>query len=73
MEIMNFAPAILTAGPASDRGAARAKCMVRVKFVSLPIREMAPEAACGDTRASGMRALRAFFTRVIGRLVAARP
>ena len=70
---MDFAPATLTAGPASDRGSARAKCMVRVKFVSLPIREMAPEVACRESRTSGARAFRAFFTRVIGRLVAARP
>ncbi len=73
MEIMDFAPATLIAGPASNRGIARAQCMVRVKFVSLSIREMAPEVACGETRASGLRALRACFTRVIGRLVAARP
>jgi hypothetical protein len=73
MGTMDFAPATLTAGPASDRGIARAKCMVRVKFVSLPIREMAPEAARGESRGSGLRPLRAFFTRVIGRLVAARP
>jgi len=70
---MDFAPATPSAGPALDRGAARAKCMVRVKFVSLPIREMVPEAARRETRASGLRLVRAFFTRGFGRLVAARP
>jgi hypothetical protein len=70
---MDFAPATLSAGPALDRGAARARCIVRVKFVSMPIREMEPEAASGETRASGLRPLRALLTRVFGRLVAARP
>ena len=70
---MDFAPATLCAGPALDRCAARAKCIVRVKFVSLPIREMVPGVASGETRASGLRPLRALFTRVFGRLVAARP
>ena len=69
---MDFAPA-LSSRPAVDRGAIRAKCIVRVKFVSLPIREMVPEAARRETRASGVGALRAFFTRVFGRLAAARP
>jgi hypothetical protein len=70
---MDFAPATLLSDPVMERSPARAKCMVRVKFVSLPIREMAPEVACRESRASGVRALRALFTRVIGRLVAARP
>ena len=70
---MDFAPATLAAGPATDRGLARARCMVQVKFVSLPIREMAPEVACRQSRTSGLHAFRTFLPRVIGRLVAARP
>jgi hypothetical protein len=60
----------VTASPAdSNRCAARARCMVRVKFVSLPP-EYEPGAALRGQRASG---LARFISRVIGRLVAARP
>jgi len=60
---------------ASNRCDARARCMVRVKFVSLaPVEaepaEVVPEAALWGQRASGVAN---FFSRVIGRLVAARP
>ena len=74
---MDLAPATASASPASDRCMARAKCIVRVKFVGMPIREMAPEvtrelADARHPRAGGGPILR-FLTRVIGRLVAARP
>ena len=70
---MDLAPAI--ARPASDRCDARARCMVRVKFVSftpveVELAEAAPEAALWGQRASGVAR---FLSRVIGRLVAARP
>jgi hypothetical protein len=72
--LMDLAPAIDNR-PASVRCDARARCMVRVKFVSFaPVEaepaEVVPEAALWGQRASG--AVR-FLSRVIGRLVAARP
>ena len=72
---MDLAPAIATL-PASHRADARARCMVRVKFVSFaPVdaqpADVAPEAALWGQRASGVVAR--FLSRVIGRLVAARP
>ena len=71
---MDLAPA-LARRPASDRCDARARCMVRVKFVGLsPVEalpaDVAPEAALWGQRASGVVR---YLTRVIGRLVAARP
>jgi hypothetical protein len=71
---MDFAPAIDNR-PASDRCDARARCMVRVKFVSfVPVEDeparVAPGAALWGQRASGVAR---FLSRVIGRLVAARP
>ena len=73
--LMDFAPAIATR-PASNRCDARARCMVRVKFVSLgPVEvepaRVEPEAAPWGRRASGRVAR--FLSRVVGRLVAARP
>ncbi len=67
--------AALANRPASDRCVARARCMVRVKFVSFaPVEaeppKAAPEAALWGQRASGVAR---FLSRVIGRLVAARP
>ena len=61
--------------PALARDDARARCMVRVKFVSFaPVEaqpaDAAPEAALWGQRASGVAR---FISRVIGRLVAARP
>ena len=70
---MDLAPATASAGPPADRRVARAKCMVRVKFIGMPIREMEPEVAHRETRASGMGQVFAFLSRVLGRLVAARP
>ena len=72
--LMDLTPA-RTHRPASDRGDARARCMVRVKFVSLaPVEaepaEVGPEAALWGQRASGVAR---YLSRVIGRLVAARP
>ena len=72
--VMDLAP-VIAKRPASDRGDARARCMVRVKFVSFaPVEaqpaEVAPEAALWGQRASGVAR---FLSRVIGRLVAARP
>ena len=71
---MDLAPAIATR-PASNRCDARARCMVRVKFVSFaPVEaqpaDAAPEAALWGQRASGVAR---FISRVVGRLVAARP
>ncbi len=71
---MDLAPAIANR-PAPDRGDARARCMVRVKFVSFaPVEaepaDVAPEAALWGQRASGVVR---YLSRVIGRLVAARP
>jgi hypothetical protein len=71
---MDLIPALATR-PASERCHARARCMVRVKFVSLaPVEgqpaDVAPEAALWGQRASGVAR---YLSRVIGRLVAARP
>jgi hypothetical protein len=70
---MDLAPVIANR-PASNRCDARARCMVRVKFVSFsPVEEepaRVPEAALWGQRASGVAR---FLSRVIGRLVAARP
>ncbi len=71
---MDLAPVIANR-PASNRCDARARCMVRVKFVSFsPVEEepaSVPEAALWGQRASGV--VSRFLSRVIGRLVAARP
>ena len=72
--LMDLATAIATR-PVSNRCEARARCMVRVKFVSFaPVEaepaDVVPEAALWGQRASGVVR---FLSRVIGRLVAARP
>ena len=72
---MDLAP-VIADRPASNRCDARARCMVRVKFVSfVPVEDepamVAPEAALWGQRASGV--VSRFLSRVIGRLVAARP
>ena len=54
---------------ARERCIVRGERLVRVKFVCLPIPGV-PEAAFRETRASGWRR---YISRVIGRLVAARP
>lgn len=60
------------AGPAArERCIVRGERLVRVKFVGLA-HQGEPEAASGETRASGGRFTR-LISRVIGRLVAARP
>ena len=70
---MDLAPALANR-PASDRSDARARRMVRVKFVSFAPVEAPPaklpEAALWGQRASGVAR---FISRVVGRLVAARP
>lgn len=71
---MDLTPA-LAQRAASNRCDARARCMVRVKFVSLApveaeLAEAVPGAALWGQRASGVAN---FLSRVIGRLVAARP
>jgi hypothetical protein len=71
---MDLAPATASRS-ASNRCDARARCMVRVKFVSFaPVEaapaDAAPEAALWGQRASGVAR---YISRVIGRLVAARP
>ena len=71
---MDLTPATVN-GPASERGDALARCMVRVKFVSFaPVEaqpaDVAPEAALWGQRASGVVR---YLSRVIGRLAAARP
>ena len=67
---MDFAPIPLIAAPAArERCIVRGERLVRVKFVGLPI-QGAPEVASGETRTSG---LWGHISRVIGRLVAARP
>jgi hypothetical protein len=66
---MDIVPIPVPAGPAArERCIVRGERLVRVRFVSLPL-QGAPEAASGETRASGLR----HIFRVIGRLVAARP
>jgi hypothetical protein len=72
---MDLAP-VIASSSAPNRGDARARCMVRVKFVSFtPVEvepaNVAPEAALWGQRASGV--VSRFLSRVIGRLVAARP
>jgi hypothetical protein len=70
---MNLAPIPLAAVHAHDRCIVRANRIVRVKFIGLPA-ETQPEAARWGTRASGgWRSVLRFLSRVIGRLVAARP
>ena len=69
MPSMDLATASATA---STRHSARAQRIVRVKFVGMPVRETEPEAARGETRASG-GAFSRFLSRVLGRLAAARP
>ena len=69
---MDLAPATTAAGPASGQCIARARRLVRVKFVGLPIEPM-PEDALRETRASGGGPIIHYIFRVIGRLVAARP
>lgn len=70
---MDLIPA--TAGiDASGRCIVRAQRLVRVKFVALPV-ETPPGNALREARfpGGGWSAIRRFASRVIGRLVAARP
>jgi len=58
---------------ASDRGNARARCLVRVKFVSLPQElPLRPDTARSRLR-NRLARLRDRFIRAIGCLEAARP
>jgi hypothetical protein len=71
---MDIASIPVISGPAArERCIVRGERMVRIKFVGLPL-QGEPEVASGETRTSGGGApfLR-FISRVIGRLVAARP
>jgi hypothetical protein len=70
MGVMDLAPIPLIAAQAArERCIVRGERLVRVKFIGLPAEGML-EVASGETRASG---LWGNISRVIGRLVAARP
>ena len=69
---MDLIPAM--AGMNESRGIVRGARIARVKFVALPI-ETTPGNALREARIPGgpVTAIRHFISRVIGRLVAARP
>jgi hypothetical protein len=71
---MELAPIpVISADLARQRCIVRAGRMARVKFVTLPV--PMPEPARGETRGPGvaLRRLLRSISRVLGRLVAARP
>lgn len=73
---MDIAPIPVMAGPAArERCIVRGERLVRVKFVGLAL-QGEPGVASGETRASGRGKggfVARLISRVIGRLVAARP
>jgi hypothetical protein len=73
MRAMEYATCPASSRPAPDRCAPRAQRLGQVKFVALVL-EPEPEAeTLSSSPARLYRSVRAFFTRVCERLVAARP
>jgi hypothetical protein len=70
---MQLAPIPIQSGTDSRRHAARAQVLVQVKFMGLPLPDE-PEAALWGRRAEGRGGpVSRFISRVLDRLVAARP